>query len=122
MPNHRFTARIACGLKAERLLDHAYDRSDGVKMVGYQLHRKQGESSAGLPAFKPGDGHFLFLEGIYLDGISPVGLSLVVAAIPSTQRTPRTNNGIPINLSCKICFFVFPNIPVCVIVSYLYFW
>lgn len=90
-------------------------------MVGYQLNRKQGERSAGLPAFKPGNGDFLFLEGVYLYGIPPVGLPLVVAAIPSTERTPRTNNGIPVNLSFKICFFVFPNIGVCVMVRYLYF-
>jgi hypothetical protein len=121
MPNHCFTARIACGLKPERLLNHAYDRSDGVKMVGYQLNRKQGKGTAGLPAFKPGNGDFLFLKGVYLDGIPPVGLSLIVTTNTPAQRTPRTNNCIPINLSCKICFFVFPNIGVCVIVRYLYF-
>jgi hypothetical protein len=90
-------------------------------MVGYQLNRKQGERSAGLPAFKPGDGYLLFLEGVYLDGIPPIGLSLVVTAIPSAERTPRANNSIPVNLSFKICFFVFPNVPVCVTIFYLYF-
>jgi hypothetical protein len=53
-------------------------------MVGYQLNGKQGKGSAGFPAFKPGYGYFLFLEGLYLYGIPPVGLSLVVTANFST--------------------------------------
>ena len=90
-------------------------------MVGYQLNRKQGKGSAGLPAFKPGYGYLLFLEGVYLYGIPPVGLPLVVTANTPAEWTGRTNSCIPINLSCKICFFVFPNVPVCVTICYLYF-
>jgi len=90
-------------------------------MIGYQLNGKQGKGSAGFPAFKPGYGYFLFLEGLYLYGIPEVGLSLVVTANSSAYRTLTTNSSIKINLPCKICFFVFPNVCVCVIIRYLYF-
>jgi len=49
-------------------------------MVGDKLNGKKGKGSAGSPAFKPGYGYFLFLERVYLYGIPPVGLSLVVTA------------------------------------------
>jgi len=51
-----------------------------------------------------------FSVGIYLNGIAKVGLALMITAFKAAYRAGGIKVSKKINLSRKICFFVFPNV------------